>query len=1028
MPPKPAKKKGDGSIFRKENRPLFFFLGLALASPGLAPAAEKKDYPITPVPFTQVRLTDDFWRPRLETNRTVTIPFLWKKNEETGRVDNFAIAGKLKPGTYKGERYNDTDVYKPLEGSAYSLMVHPDPSLDAYLDGVITKVAAAQEPDGYLFTPRTADPARPVPGIGPERWSELAVSHELYNAGHMVEAAVAHFQATGKRAFLDVAVRNADLLAATFGPGPGRRRGFPGHQEIELALVKLYRTTGRAAYLDLAKYFLDQRGRDVVLTQYPPGNRFAIYNEPEQIQAHKPVLEQDEAVGHAVRVTYMASAMADVAALFGDRPYLAASRRLWENVVGKKTYLTGGIGSRHDRERFGENYELPNLTGYLETCASIVMAFWNHRMFLLTGEAGYLDVMERAVYNGVLAGVSLEGDSFFYANPLASDGLFKFNQDELGRAPFFETACCPGNIARFLPSLPGYVYAVRGDVLYVNLFAAGSARVGLAGRTVAVKQETRYPWDGTVRLTFEPERAAEFAVHVRVPGWAQNRPLPTDLYHYLERGDAKVEIRVNGERADMNWDKGFARFRRVWKKGDVLEIVFPMDPRRVGAHEAVKDDRNRVAVERGPLVYCAEGLDNGGRALGLVLPDDAALLAEWRPDFLQGLTVIKAKASQGGAKRDLVLIPYYAWAHRERGEMAVWLTRQETGKPPDSRTERAAALFSSSISPQEPGAAVLVLKDGQTLFEEGYGRAELRTLRAIDSRTNFRLASVSKQFTAAAVMLLVRDGRLSYETRLSEIFLDFPGYGRDTTIRQLLHHTSGLPDYEDLMPPADPAAPLDRVQTSDRGVLELLKKPTALVFPSGTRWKYCNSGYVVLGLAVEKASGLSFGRFLADRIFAPLGMTRTLAYERGKNEVPDRAYGHGRRDGTWRETDQSPTSATLGDGGIYSSLEDLARWDESLRRKTLLGEADLRSASTPVMPPDGPPVAPDGTPAAYGFGWFLNPWKGRARMWHSGETVGFRTAIQRFPDDGLTVIVLANRSDLDAAGLALKTAEIYLAR
>lgn len=350
------------------------------------------------------------------------------------------------------------------------------------------------------------------------------------------------------------------------------------------------------------------------------------------------------------------------------------------------------------------------------------------------------------------------------------------------------------------------------------------------------------------------------------------------------------------------------------------------------------------------------------------------------------------------------------------------------GLTPGAQSERLEAVLSKLFSPEEPGAAVLVLKDGGTVFERGYGLASLGTRRPIDSETNFRLASVSKPFTAAAVMLLVRDGRLSYDARLSDVFPDFPAYGREVTVRYLLNHTSGLPDYEDLMPPADPSIPVERAQIRDAGVLELLKKTSTPLFPPGTKWRYSNSGYVLLGLVVEKASGLPFGRFLADRIFATLKMTRTLAYERGTNEVPDRAYGHGRKDGVWRETDQSPTSATLGDGGIYSSLEDLARWDESLRRKTLLGEEDMRLALIPVVPPAGPPVAPDGTAAAYGFGWFLNPWKGRARMWHYGETVGFRTAIHRFLDDGLTVVVLANRSDIDAAGLALRIAEICLER
>jgi DUF1680 family protein len=677
--------------------------------------SERSDYPIKPVPFTEVRLTGGFWAPRIETNRTVTIPAIFKKCEETGRIDNFAIAGGLMEGEYKGERYNDTDVYKTIEGASYSLMVRPDPELDRYLDGVIAKIAAAQEPDGYLYTPRTASPGKVQPGTGEERWSELAVSHELYNAGHLYEAAAAHFQASGKRTLLDVAIKNADLVARTFGAGPGKRQGFPGHQEIELALVKLYRLTGKRDYLDLAKYFLDQRGRGLTLKQYPPGNRFAIYNDATQIQAHKPVLEQDEAVGHAVRLTYMASAMADVAALTGDRAYFVAVQRLWENVVGRKMYLTGGIGARHDRERFGDDYELSNLTGYLETCASIGMAFWNHRMFLLTGEARYLDVMERVMSNGVLSGVSLDGTLFFYPNPLESDGKYRFNKGRAERAPWFGVACCPGNVSRFLPSVPGYVYATKGDVLYVNMFAAGEAKADLEVTAVAIRQETRYPWDGAVGIAIAPERAWEFAVHVRVPGWAQGRPVPTDLYRYEGGGEGQVVVRVNGEPVPLDLDKGFARIRRTWKKGDRIDLVLPMEARRIVAHPSVRDDEGFVAVERGPLVYCAEGPDNGGRALNIVLPADANLLPVARPDLLGGVVALTGEAlaadpsavsrvrdakpkdaaaddeeeappasrrrlAPGAAlePRPLVLIPYYAWAHRGPAEMAVWLFRWGT--------------------------------------------------------------------------------------------------------------------------------------------------------------------------------------------------------------------------------------------------------------------------------------------------------------------------------------------------------------
>jgi CubicO group peptidase (beta-lactamase class C family) len=369
----------------------------------------------------------------------------------------------------------------------------------------------------------------------------------------------------------------------------------------------------------------------------------------------------------------------------------------------------------------------------------------------------------------------------------------------------------------------------------------------------------------------------------------------------------------------------------------------------------------------------------------------------------------------------------FAAAEKKDGQMAGRLPGHNMTEPQDRRTKQVESIFAESISAGEPGAAVLVLKDGRVVFERGFGVADLRSLNPIDARTNFRLASLSKQFTAAAIILLVRDRRLGYDDRLAGIFPDFPEHGRSIAIRHLLNHTSGLPDYEDLMPPSDHATAADLVQIKDAEVLALLKRPNALKFSPGTRWKYSNSGYVLLGLVVEKVSGSTFGRFLRERIFAPLKMDRTLAYERGINEVPDRAYGHGREGGAWRETDQSPTSATLGDGGVYSSLEDLARWDESLRRTTLLSEAEMRPALTPVEVAAGPPVGPDGTPAAYGFGWFLNPWKGHARMWHYGETVGFRTAIQRFPAERLTVVVLANRSDLDATALALDAAAVYLA-
>ncbi len=646
-----------------------------------------RDYPIIPVDFTGVRLMDHFWAPRLEVNRTVTIPFAMGQNEKTGRVDNFRIAGGLKEGQYQGERYNDTDVYKVMEGAAYTLMLRPDPDLEAELDDLIAVIAAAQEDDGYLFTPRTSAPDPPVAGIGEERWTNLAVSHELYNAGHLYEAAVAHYLATGKRTLLEIALKNADLVADTFGPD--KRRDAPGHQEIEIGLVKLYRVTGDEKYLNLARYFLDQRGHDLNLKIYPEGSRFAIYNDPVQIQAHLPVLEQEEAVGHAVRCMYMYAGMTDVAALTGDTLYIQAVDRLWQNVVGHKMALTGGVGARHRRESFGDNYELPNPTAYNETCAAIGMVFWNHRLFLQHGDARYLDVLERVLYNGVIAGVSLEGRTFFYPNPLESDGKYRFNKGKAARQPWFGVACCPGNIARFLPAVPGYVYARTTDTLYINLFVTSETEMEVAGRKVRVRQDTRYPWDGRIRVTLEPQKSAVFSLRMRVPGWARHQPVPSDLYAYLETGPENPILTVNGTVLEYRLEKGFAVMTRTWRPGDVIELDLPMPVRRILSHEAAEENRGRVALERGPLVYCAEWPDNPRGVLTLQLPDESPLKTEFRDDLLGGLAVIHGRARVAGTSAEsgaasevpLVAIPYYAWAHRGEGEMAVWLHRTRRERP-----------------------------------------------------------------------------------------------------------------------------------------------------------------------------------------------------------------------------------------------------------------------------------------------------------------------------------------------------------
>jgi len=629
---------------------------------------KKKDYPVQPVSFTDVKVTDDFWAGRIETNRKVSIPYAFGKCEETGRIDNFAIAGGLKEGEHRGDYpFDDTDPYKILEGAAYSLSVHPDPKLEKYLDELIVKIAAAQEDDGYLFTCRTNKSQKLINWYGKERWSKLGGSHELYNMGHLYEAAVAHYQATGKRTLLDVAIKNADFLDKVFGPG--RNETAPGHQIIEMGLARLYRITGNEKYLKLAKFYLDTRG--------PDGN---IYR-----QAHQRVIEQSEAVGHAVRASYMYCGMADVAALTGDHSYVKAIDRIWNNVVAKKLYLTGGIGARGAGEAFGNNYELPNASAYCETCAAIGNVMWNHRMFLFGGDAKYIDVLERTLYNGLISGVSLKGDSFFYPNPLESRGQHK-------RSPWFPCACCPGNVTRFMASVPRYAYAQAGDKLYVNLFVGGSATVRMEKNTVQIKQQTRYPWDGQVKMTVEPKRSAEFTICVRIPGWARNEPIPSDLYRYADGNDEQVSLKVNGRVLALKLEKGFARIRRKWMKGDVIELNLPMPVRRVLSHEKVTENTGKVALQRGPIVYCAEWPDNKSHVLNLVVADNVGLKTEHRKDILGGVTVIRAKAvalSYGKDEKsvlkkqqDFVAIPYYAWAHRGTGEMAVWLARDESAAQP----------------------------------------------------------------------------------------------------------------------------------------------------------------------------------------------------------------------------------------------------------------------------------------------------------------------------------------------------------
>lgn len=619
-------------------------------------------YPIDPVPFTSVKVTDTFWGQRLKASREVTIPLAFSKCEETGRYDNFTKSvhpsDTIKIG---GFSFDDTDVYKTIEGASYSLRTYPDKKLENYIDSVLAIVAAAQEPDGYLYTSRTMNPKHPHGWAGSKRWEKVEeLSHEFYNLGHMVEGAVAHYQATGKRNFLNIAIKYADCVCREIGPNEGQLVRVPGHQIAEMALAKLYLVTGDRKYLNQAKFFLDKRGYTTRKDAYS--------------QAHQPVVDQKEAVGHAVRAVYMYSGMADVAAITGDSSYIKAIDSIWDNIVSKKIYVTGGIGARHAGEAFGDNYELPNLSAYCETCAAIGNVYMNYRLFLLHGDAKYFDVLERTLYNGLISGVSLDGGSFFYPNPLASVGGYS-------RKPWFGCACCPSNVSRFIPSLPGYVYAVKDNRVYVNLFLSNRAELTVNNKKVVLEQQTSYPWKGDIHLKVAQGNHS-FALNIRVPGWVRNSVLPSDLYTYADQQKPTYHVQVNGEEVKGELSNGYLTIDRKWKKGDAVEIHFDMLPRVVKANEKVIADRGRVAIERGPIVYCAEWADNDANVRTVLLNQSPRFEVVEKPDLLFGMNQMVTDAQALGydnsgklAVKDvrLTLIPYYAWAHRGEGDMEVWL-------------------------------------------------------------------------------------------------------------------------------------------------------------------------------------------------------------------------------------------------------------------------------------------------------------------------------------------------------------------
>jgi DUF1680 family protein len=667
---------------------LIIILGIIIL-PRCSRNATSFDYPIKPIPFTSVKLTDNFWAEKVKKNAEVTIPIAFGYCESTGRVKNFEIAGGLDTGMFQTiYPFDDSDVFKIIEGASYSLQTYPDPKLEAYLDTLIWKIGLAQEPDGYLYTNRTIAEKHGGKGLhewaSKNRWeNDSILSHELYNLGHLYEAAVAHYQSTGKRSLLDIAIKSANLVDKDFGWD--RCRVYPGHQVIEMGLVKLYRVTGEKKYLNLAKFFLDVRG--------PNGEQ---YN-----QANKKPVDQTTAVGHAVRATYMYSGMADIAALENDKLYLNAITRIWQDLVYDKMYVTGGIGASGGNEGFADPYFLPNGTAYCETCASVGDIFFNQRLFLLHGESKYYDVLEKTLYNSMLSGVSLSADRFFYPNPLESRGQHQ-------RSAWFGCACCPSNVCRFVPAIPGYIYAVSKNKVYINLFISNEAGFEVDGKKINISQESGFPWNGNVDILINPESESRFSLMIRIPDWAENEAIPGGLYKFREDSNDKVTLTVNDQSEKLNLNKGYAVITRTWKKEDRIRIEFPMPVREITADERVADDRDKIAVQRGPVIYCAEWADNkGGNILNLVVDKDAGFTSEFKPALLGGTETINTTAHQVEKNLDgtlkvlpdetLTLIPYFLWNNRGPGEMMVWLpTTENVTKPTPAPTIAYRSKVSAS--------------------------------------------------------------------------------------------------------------------------------------------------------------------------------------------------------------------------------------------------------------------------------------------------------------------------------------------
>jgi DUF1680 family protein len=654
-----------------------FFLLFLIISP-FALFAQQKDYSIKAVDFTNVKLNDKFWLPRIEINRTVTIPASFERCESTGRVKNFVMAAKHEGKFCTTFPFDDTDIYKTIEGASYSLAVHPDKKLAVYIDSLITIIANAQEPDGYLYTARTIDPANPHKWAGRERWEkERELSHELYNAGHLYEAAVAHYLATKKKNLLNIALKNADLVCSVFGPG--KKHVAPGHEIVEMGLIKLYRITGKKTYLNSATFFIQERGR---YAGYDATNSNPWKNG-SYWQDNKPVTEQDEAEGHSVRAAYLYSAVADVAALTGSDSLLHAIDKIWNNVVEKKMYVQGSIGAKGDGERFGDNYELPNATAYNETCAAIANVYWNQRMFLLHGDSKYIDVLEKSLYNGLISGIGLDGKSFFYTNAMEIRNDFKVikggGTPEATRSGWFECSCCPTNLVRLIPSIPGYMYAQKENNIYVNLFINSTAKLTVDNNPVEIVQQNNYPWSGDLTFKINPKTSAVFNILLRIPGWAQNQAIPSTLYQFEDGSQKNIVVKVNGVAIKQTMQNGYCVINKKWKKGDMITVDLPMNVKKVFCNNNVKENIGKSALQRGPIMYCAEWIDNNGTTRDISLPTGSMFKSEYS-DMLNGIVILKSEVNKISEKnssmflekKHFTAIPYYAWANRGKGEMQVW--------------------------------------------------------------------------------------------------------------------------------------------------------------------------------------------------------------------------------------------------------------------------------------------------------------------------------------------------------------------